>query len=216
MNEQVDYENIDSRELQAFVKYDFVDPVPDFSAVLSWCVKNDKPELYVAYMENYPDEWLSTEDMDANFRNRFLSTMPLGQRICRLAVTEFNDKIDSEAVAAILSDSALLHLNLVNSLCSEAAFELLMSKLAINTRLKSMEIQFYGRAETFPIIKNIKWALEANATLELLVVKVPLDHGEQALLAQLALDEPRFRLDITLPGEVSDDSDDSDDSEVTA
>ncbi|MDB5760841.1 MAG: hypothetical protein JWM30_4130, partial [Burkholderia sp.] len=170
---------------------------------------NAKVELYVAFMENYPDEWLSTEEMSTEFRDRFLTRIPLAQQIRRLAVTDFDDRIDGEAVAEILSDSPLQHLNLVNSLCSEAAFELLMCKLAANTRLKSMEIQFYGEAETFPIAEHIKSALNSNATLGFLLVKVPLDHGEQALLEQLALSESRFRLDITHPGEVSDDSDDS-------
>lgn len=200
--------------LRLFVNYDVLVSDPAADDVLYYCSKQEEPELYIAYMENYHDGWLSTDGMDTNFRDDFLSTIPLSEHIRRLDVIDFDDKTDSEAVAAILSDSPLQHLNLVNSLCSKAAFELLMCELAANTRLKSMEIQFYGKAETFPVVENIKSALKANATLEFLLVKVPLDHGEQALLAQLEISEPRFRLETTHPGEVSDD--DSEDSEVEA
>ena len=194
MNEQVDCESIDSYELQAFVGYDFVDPVSDFNAVLAWCIKNSKAELYVAYMANYPGRWLSTDRMLPEFRQRFLSSLASSRQVRLLQIVDFGLQGDAAIVDSLLSDGSLEHLTLSNVSCMGADFNLICNNLAANTRLKQLEIGFHTMSNMFPLIEQIMEMLQANQVLERLILRVPIVHPEYALLEQLASAESRFQL----------------------
>jgi hypothetical protein len=194
MNKQLDYDEIDSRELQAFVGYDFVDPVSDFNAVLPWCIENAEPELYVAYMANYPDCWLSTIGFLPEFRQRFLSSLASSRQVKLLQIVDFGVQGDAAVVESLLSDGSLEWLTLSNAGCMGADFNLIVNQLAANTRLKQLEIGFHPMSNMFPITEQVKGMFQANQVLERLTLRVPIDHPEYALLEQLASAESRFQL----------------------
>ena len=194
MNKQVDYDEIDLRELQAFVGYDFVDPVSDFSAVLAWCIKNAEAELYVAYMANYPDCWLSTMGFLPKFRQRFLSSLALSRQVRLLQIVDYGVQGDAAVVESLLSDGSLEWLTLSNAGCMGADFNLIVNKLAANTKLRQLEIGFHPMSNMFPLTEQIREMFQANQVLERLILRVPVVHPEYALLERLANAESRFQL----------------------
>ena len=194
MNEQVVYESIESHELRAFVGYDFVDPVSDFNAVFEWCARNSKAELYVAYMANYPDRWLSTDRMLPEFRQRFLSSLASSRQVRLLHIVDFGLQGDAAIVDSLLSDGSLECLTLSNVGCMGADFNRICNKLTANTRLKQLEIGFDPMSNMFPVMGQIREMFQANQVLERLILRVPIVHPEYALLEQLASAESRFQL----------------------
>ena len=207
MNEQVDYRSVGPDELQAFVGYDFVDPVSDFNAVFEWCAKNSKAELYVAYMANFPDRWLSTDRMLPAFRLRFLSALASSRQVRLLQIVDFGLQEDAATIDSLLSDGSLEYLTLSNARCMEVDFKLILDRLAANIRLKQLEIGFSSQSDTFALIEKIRRMFQANQVLERLTLCVSIDHPEYAALEELASVERRFQLQHNLPVVDNDSSD---------
>lgn len=200
--------------IREFVNYDLLPESDDDTVVndvlkedvFEWCLAENHPEIYLAFMENYPDAQLSTIQMLPHFRTRFLSKVSLCRSVKHLDIMDFDDETDAEAVDAIISNSPLQHLRLLDSLCSDVTFNLLMRRLSINTGLKRVEIRFYEGAETFPVTDSIMSVLQANPTLAL-AVEVPPNHPEWVQLTELALAESRFNIGTSRADETSSDSD---------
>ena len=111
-----------------------------------------------------------------------------------LQIVDFGVRGDAAIVDALLSDGSLEYLTLSNAGCMEADFNLIVNKLAANTKLRQLEIGFHPMSNMFPLLGQIREMLQANQVLERLILRVPIVHPEYALLERLANAESRFQL----------------------
>lgn len=209
MNHRFTYKTIFSNVLKLFIGYEFTFPSSNKANVFQTCVEIDQPELYLAYMENYPEEWLSTKAMPPEFRQRFLSTMLLSQKFTRMSVTDFNESSDADIVAALFSNgSGLQYLKLSNVFCSQRTFEQMMETLATNHGLKELYISFSENGIAFPVYEKISETLQINKQLERLALNVPGGFREYSLLSSLADNDARLAIDTGYFNEIREDEGD--------
>lgn len=209
MNYRFEYHTVNSNVLRFFIGYEFTFQVSNKAHVFQHCIEARVPELYLAYMENYPDDWLSTKAMPPEFRQRFLSTMLLSQKVTRLSITDFNESSDAGIVASLLSNgSGLQYLKLSNALCSRQTFDLMMEKLALNHGLKELYISFSENGIAFPVYEKISETLQINQQLKHLALNAPGSYGEYSLLSWLADTDARLDIDTDWFSEASEDEGD--------
>jgi hypothetical protein len=128
------------------------------------------------------------------FRQRFLSSLALSRQVRLLQIVDYGVQGDAAVVESLLSDGSLEWLTLSNAGCMGADFNLIVNKLAANTKLRQLEIGFHPMSNMFPLTEQIREMFQANQVLERLILRVPVVHPEYALLERLASAESRFQL----------------------